>query len=241
MQPIMDALLAKKLLEEQKMLNSEQRKVSRLRIASHIEAAGPKSGRILFIAEGKSAIGSLINVRQSNHGGYPLRGKILNTREKTPLEIARNKEIAELMSIIGLQFGKEATLDSGLQYGTVCLMTDSDADGHHISALLLNFLANWPELFDQGIVHVVRSPIVIATKGKLKQYFYTLSDYRKTKLEGKWSLKYIKGLASLTEDEYSDVINKLKTYKIQLGLDYSDILDVAFGKSTERRKVFLSK
>lgn len=57
-----------------------------------------------------SAIGSLLKVRNPQKiGGYPLRGKPLNVRGMKPLDILKNKEIFELLSIIGLEIGKPAT------------------------------------------------------------------------------------------------------------------------------------
>ena len=56
-----------------------------------------------------SAIGALIKVRNpKTTGGYPLRGKPLNVRGMKPLDIVKNKEMFELMSILGLEIGKPA-------------------------------------------------------------------------------------------------------------------------------------
>jgi DNA gyrase/topoisomerase IV subunit B len=62
-----------------------------------------------LLAEGLSAIGALIKVRNpKTTGGYPLRGKPLNVRGMKPLDIVKNKEMFELMSILGLEIGKPA-------------------------------------------------------------------------------------------------------------------------------------
>jgi DNA gyrase/topoisomerase IV subunit B len=56
-----------------------------------------------------SALGSLISVRDSKTiGGLPLRGKVLNVRGMKPVDILKNKEISELLSVLGLEFGKPA-------------------------------------------------------------------------------------------------------------------------------------
>lgn len=58
-----------------------------------------------------SALGYLLKVRDKNmHGGYPLRGKVLNTWNKTPDQVRKNKELFEIMAILNLHIGKPASV-----------------------------------------------------------------------------------------------------------------------------------
>lgn len=68
-------------------------------------------------------------VGRDKYGVYPLRGKLLNVREATHKQIMENKEINELVKIIGLQYKKK--YQSGedlktLRYGRLMIMTDQD-------------------------------------------------------------------------------------------------------------------
>ena len=71
-------------------------------------------------------------------GIYPLRGKMLNTRNATPTSIKNNAVITNLMKIIGLDYGNPDKLEK-LNYGRLCIITDADVDGIHIEGLILNF------------------------------------------------------------------------------------------------------
>lgn len=72
---------------------------------------------------------------RDQYGVFPLRGKLLNTREATHKQILENAEINNLIKIIGLQYKtKYTTLDQlkQLRYGKLMIMTDQDQDGSHI-------------------------------------------------------------------------------------------------------------
>lgn len=126
-----------------------------------------------------------------------------------------------------------------LNYSKVAILTDADHDGNAISCQLINFFARWKEMFD-GHVFRVATPLYIATKkGKSTQYFYTQDEYEAniSKLKG-WDIDYIKGLGSLEKIDYREtIINNPKMYNIVL--DNPDYLELAFGKSTDRRKEWL--
>ena len=107
--PMVEAILYKKQLADKRAAAAALRKATKKKIAKHLIATHPDpEKRILHIAEGESAMGSLLGVRDSKiHGGYPLRGKILNTHDIKTSVITKNTELLELMSIIGLSFEDE--------------------------------------------------------------------------------------------------------------------------------------
>ena len=104
--PMVEAILYKKQLADKRAAAAALKKASKKKIAKHLIATHDDfEKRILHIAEGESAMGSLLGVRDSKiHGGYPLRGKILNTHDIKTSVITKNTELLELMSIIGLSF-----------------------------------------------------------------------------------------------------------------------------------------
>jgi len=237
-QPIIEALLLKKQMAEARALRKAQKTAKKKKVASHISATSKKSDdKILFITEGQSAISNLINVRQTAiHGGFPLRGKVRNVRELKPTEIMKNKELSELMSIIGLELGEPA---EDLNYGRIGILADADFDGFSIAALLVNFFSNWKELFDDGRILFIKSPIVIAKKGKQVKRYYDLKDFHDDALDNKWRIEYNKGLGSLSVEEYNLMINDPVTETIDYDSGADSSLETAFGKNSAPRKQWL--
>jgi DNA topoisomerase-2 len=237
-QPIIEALLLKKQLAEARALRKAQKNAKKKKVASHISATGKKvEDKILFITEGQSAISNLINVRKTAiHGGFPLRGKPRNVRELKPTDIMKNKELSELMSIIGLELGEPA---EDLNYGQIGILADADFDGFSIAALLVNFFSNWKELFDDERILFIKSPIVIAKKKKQVKRFYDLKDFHDAKLDNEWRIEYNKGLGSLSLEEYDLMINDPVTEVIEYDSGATKSLETAFGKNSLPRKKWL--
>jgi len=237
-QPIIEALMLKKQLAEARALRKAQKTAKKKKIASHISASGKNiEDKILFITEGQSAISNLINVRQTAiHGGFPLRGKPRNVRELKPTDIMKNKELSELMSIIGLELGEPA---EDLNYGKIGILADADFDGFSIAALLVNFFSNWKDLFDDERILFIKSPIVIAKKKKQVKRFYELRKFHEAKLDSDWSIAYNKGLGSLSIEEYDLMINDPVVEIIEYDSGATTSLETAFGKNAIPRKAWL--
>jgi len=106
--PMVQAILYKKELADRLAAARALKSAKKKKIANHIQANHPDpEQRMLLITEGLSASGMIIAVRDPQTiGGYSLKGKILNTRGMKEVDILKNKEISELMAIIGLEFGK---------------------------------------------------------------------------------------------------------------------------------------
>lgn len=102
--PMVEAILYKKQMAEKRAAQAALRKASKKKIAKHLVATDKDfEKRALHIAEGDSAMSMLIDVRDpKKHGAIALRGKILNTHGIKKTEISKNKELLDLMSIIGL-------------------------------------------------------------------------------------------------------------------------------------------
>ncbi|AUR85804.1 hypothetical protein NVP1081O_069 [Vibrio phage 1.081.O._10N.286.52.C2] len=234
--PIIEALLAKQNAAEARELAKKQKSSQKAKVAEHIKASQP--GGTLFLTEGKSAIGYLIKVRDSKkHGGMPLRGKVLSTWGKRPAEIMKNKELCDIMSVLGLQLGNPNIRD--MYYNDIGILVDADVDGKgSIFPLLLAFFYNWPELYKQKRIKFVRTPVVIATKAKETQWFYSIEEYRKAKLGKLWKIRYIKGLGSLTETEYKRVI--VDPVYDEIVIDDPTGFELLFGDNTDKRKEWMT-
>lgn len=237
-EPIVEAQLAKKIAADKRAATLAQKKLKKVKVAKHISANS--NNATLFICEGDSAISQLIKVRDPKKtGGYPLRGVIMNTWDMKPADVLKNKELSELISVLGLDINNPNSVDD-LAYKNIATLTDSDHDGiGHIAPLLLAFFYKyWPRLFEEKKVHITRSPIMISTNGKDTKWFYTYKDANEFKdTSNGYKHRYIKGLASLTESEYSEIINNPVLDTIII--DDKDWFEIMFGKESALRKEFL--
>lgn len=233
--PIISAILYKKELADRLALAKKQKSVAKTRIVNHIVATDPNpENRMLLICEGQSAIGPLISVRDPlKIGGYPLKGKPLNVRGMKFIDIMKNKEIVELLSILGLELGKPAV---DLNYGSIGIFTDRDLDGAHIFGLLLNLFSLWPELYEQKRIYRLISPLYYCTKGKQSKSFYSKEEFDLVDTNG-WNVEYFKGLGSMPEEVYSECVNNPRLEQI-IGDDL-DKLEMAFGDDASLRKTWM--
>lgn len=235
--PIIEAQLAKKLAAEKREANKAQKNLNRARVAKHIEAKSDDN--VLCIVEGDSAMSSLLQARdKKKHGGFPLRGVVMNTYGMKPHEIIKNTELSNLISVLNLDINSKDI--SNLSYNDIWIFTDEDYDGEHIFTLLLTFFYHWPELFKEKKVHRLKSPILIAKKGKDVKWFYSYheaQEFKESKGAEGYYLRYIKGLASLTTEEYTEI---LKNPVLQtIDVDDSTAFDIMFGNDSTPRKELL--
>ena len=243
-QPIIQYKLAKQAAADARAVTLAQKKLNGKKVKKHIPAnTRRRNEATCFIVEGDSALSSLKNTRNpETQGGFPLRGKPLNTYDLPEKKILENEELKNLMAVLGLQFGKNdnETLRT-INYGSICLLCDSDYDGNHIVTLVCNFLSRWKVLFEKNIVKYVVSPIIILEKGTQKKFFYTLSDYNAVQDKYKsWKVRYIKGLGGLEKDEYRMVLNDT-SHHYPIKIDKPDSFDIMFSSNADLRKDFLKK
>ena len=192
----------------------------------------------LGIFEGESAISAVRQFRDAQtFGAFPLKGKFLNVSELKNVDIIKSDEVINLMGSLGLKLGEDPT---NLRYGKILIYTDADPDGDCIAALLFNFFNKfWPELFKQGSIYKVLTPLVVAKKGKLTEYFYTNEDYKKWETLNdikKWDIEYKKGLASLEDFEYEEIIKNPRLVKITEDSESVQSLKAWFGGDSSLRK-----
>jgi DNA gyrase/topoisomerase IV subunit B len=121
----------------------------------------------LFVVEGDSAGGSTKQGRNNRtQAVLPLRGKILNSEGLTVGKVLANAELNDLVSAIGTGAGDKFNL-AGLRYGKIILLMDADADGHHITTLLLAFFfRHMTELLRKGHVYLAQPPLYRIDVGK---------------------------------------------------------------------------
>ena len=170
-----------------------------------------KNDRQLWIFEGDSAKAGFRGGRNPDiQAGYTMRGVPLNCYGMTPLQIMKNEVFNDIVTILGLKWGKEFDINE-LNFGKIVISTDADVDGDKIASLLLLFFNNWPELIEKGIVCRSISPIIISRKGKECRKFYTMEEFKaeEKKLKG-YSHKYAKGLGGLSNQESKEMYQEPK-------------------------------
>lgn len=121
----------------------------------------------LFVVEGDSAGGSAKQGRNNKtQAVLPLRGKILNAEGLALNKVMANAELNDLVTAVGTGAGEKFDL-RGLRYGKIILLMDADADGHHITTLLLAFLfRHMTELVRKGHVYIAQPPLYRIDVGK---------------------------------------------------------------------------
>jgi DNA gyrase/topoisomerase IV subunit B len=121
----------------------------------------------LFIVEGDSAGGSAKQGRNNVYQAVlPLRGKILNSEGLATSKVLSNVELADLVTAIGTGVGEHFNINN-LRYGKIILLMDADADGHHITTLMLTFFfRNMPELIKKGHLYIAQPPLYRIDVGK---------------------------------------------------------------------------
>jgi DNA topoisomerase-2 len=87
---------------------------------------------------------------------------------------------------------------------------------------------------------MLKTPIMISSKkGQDDRWFYTYDEAEAFKTEnGKtWSIRYIKGLGLLTEDEYSRILRQPVLYNISI--DSPELFKMMFGSDSAPRKEYM--
>lgn len=212
------------------------------------KAGGTQSNRCtLILTEGDSAkalaVAGLSVIGRDLFGVFPLRGKMINTRTAPLKKVIENKEVKNVMKILGLTPGSKDY--SHMRYGHLMIMTDQDVDGSHIKGLIMNMIDFYfPELLQrEGFLQVFRTPIVKASRGSQCKSFYSIPEFKQWESQtadaSRWKIKYYKGLGTSTTKEAKEYFRNLATNKIVFKPDQTQRqkLEMAFHKDfTKQRK-----
>lgn len=240
--PIFDAI--RKKVEERKM-DTEIKKLRNLKKKVNVKHSAkyfPPSGRLenLFIVEGESAMGSILQKRNTkNDGVYSLKGKIKNVRSVT--DLSQNKEIIELMQILDLDTDPSKRT---FTYKRIIIATDADEDGAHIFSLLVNFFCRWfPYVIDEGRLFTLKIPLMSVEAGKKREYLYDKKEFDEhvKKSRSTTGLRFLKGLGSLDIDDWETVMANKQLIQVKRGDEARKYIDMAFGTDSAPRKKWLSE
>ena len=192
----------------------------------------------LFIVEGSSAMGSILQKRDPRVDAvYSLKGKIKNARSIS--DLSSNNEIIDLMNILNL----EPRDGSKCAFSNVAIATDWDPDGiGHIASLVINLFYKWfPQVIEQNKLNILITPLVSAEVGNKRKYFYSMTewtDFEKSGASFK-NVRYLKGLGSLSIEDWQMVMAERKLFRIRQDRSAAKYIDIAFGNNAGKRKKWL--
>lgn len=212
----------------------------------------------LFIAEGLSALGSIVLARDPIYqAAYPLRGKILNCLKTDYTTIFKNQIITDLVKVLGCGIQadkKNKDLDTfdinKLRFGKIIIGTDADDDGFQIAALIITmFYRLMPELIIQGKVFIAQTPLYeIKHSDDTMTYFYSEKekDEKLPLLTGKYTIARCKGLGELDALTMSETAMNPETRNL-IKVNVEDVKEMSksiecwMGISVEERKEIISE
>ncbi|MFQ6739420.1 MAG: type IIA DNA topoisomerase subunit B [Alphaproteobacteria bacterium] len=176
-------------------------------------------GTELFIVEGESAGGTAKQARdRATQAIMPLRGKVLNVLSNSDERFSANRELNDLIDIIGAGTAKDWD-DSKLRYEKIIVMTDADVDGSHIASLLMAFFYQYmPQLIYGGHLYLSCPPLYKLTCGTESMYVDTDEEldeltngkYKNKKVE----ISRFKGLGEMMPNQLKETTMSPKTRRL---------------------------
>jgi DNA gyrase subunit B len=190
----------------------------------------------------KSAGGSAVQARDpKSQAIYRLRGKILKTQDVDLATILKNKEISDIVNILGCNIGKNFDY-SKLKYDRIIIAADADVDGLHITVLVLTLFINFmPELIQKGHVYIATPPLFKIIEGKKEIFIQNKVDYSKyilNKIDSLYDIGLIKNnkvslLKTFNDFDYSNYRKDIESIALKYSCNKSLIEWIIFNDITK--------
>ncbi len=208
--PIVEMFKIKEEWKSRQELGKLEKSTKKMRCDKFLSAT--KSNEYFVLCEGDSAQNSVASVLgREKFGYYSMRGVPLNGYSSPLKKISENKELVEIISLLGLSFDPEKNLTPS--FSNIVGATDYDLDGFKIFGLLVGFFYRFaPHVIEEGRLKRFRTPIIVLKQhGKVKHHFFTFDEYNEfaQKYEiNKFEVAYKKGLGSWKKEELVELIKE---------------------------------
>lgn len=226
-------------------------KIPKLKDCRYHLQDGPKGeNSMIFITEGDSATGSMVNARDVSYQAiFSLRGKPENMFGRKKTALFDNEELKNLTFSLGVQ--KDV---ADLRYAKIVIATDADNDGYHIRNLVLTYLLLYfEELVLSGHVFILETPLFRVRNKQKTVYCYTEEsrDKEMKKLGSTAEVTRFKGLGEINGSEFGQFIHPRKEgegedkgihltpVSIQTLQNVPQVLEFYMGKNTPTRREFI--
>ena len=236
-------------IKEELKARQELKTVKKIKVRSD-KYLGPIGSRLyLALCEGASAMSGISACLGRNSiGYYAMRGLPLNAYDSSMQKIVANQELKDILNILGLDISKSEGRKA-IDFERVLITTDADADGNHITAMLIGWFRKFaPNLFDEGRVCKLVTPLIILKdqKDKMIQHFFSVADFKSWEAKNpnhKYKVIYLKGLGSWERQDLTDLIDKngLQSFIQEFKLDEEGKIYIEdwLGPDAEKRKKYL--
>ena len=161
----LNKLMSKKEIKDWIVINEDTSgSVRRKSVVSKLIECSSRNreGTELFIVEGDSAAGSLVQARNvKTQAIIPIRGKILNTSKfgGDLVRCVKNEEIRSISNAAGTGIGDECD-SSRSRYSKYIISADADVDGLQICSLVTSMFINvLPDVVKAGLLFIANPPL----------------------------------------------------------------------------------